>query len=124
MATTTAATAKYLIHCEDGANNIERATIRFTIAASASKTSEAVVFMTSDAAALCVKGGADKLHQEGYEPLADLINQFVGNGGKIWLCRACAKARGISEKDLIVGAEIAGAPEAMAFLAGGAKVLA
>ena len=124
MATATAAKEKYLIHCQDGANHIERATISLTIATSASNTSEAVVFMSSDASALCVKGGADKLHEKGYEPLADLINQFVKNGGKIWLCRACAKAKGIAEKDLIDGAEIAGAPDTMAFLAGGAKLLA
>ena len=117
-------TEKYLINCQDGAKDVERATISFILAVTASKTSEAAVFITSDAAELCVKGGANGLEYLGLEPLADLIGQFVGNGGKIWLCPICATIKGISEDDLIEGAEIAGAPKTMAFLASGAKVLA
>lgn len=117
-------TAKYLINCQEGAGHVERATISFILAATASKTCETAVFLTSDASRLCTKGGADGLVHEGYEPLADLINQFVENGGKLWLCPACAKSKGIIEEDLIENAEIAGAPKTMAFLASGAKVLA
>lgn len=121
---TTETKEKYLINCQEGANNVERATISFILAVTASKTSEAAVFMTSDAAILCVKGGSDGLISEGLEPIFNLINQFVANGGKIWLCPVCAKVKGISEQDLIEGAEIAGAPKTMAFLASGGKVLA
>jgi predicted peroxiredoxin len=124
MTTANSSTAKYLINCQEGANHIERASISFVLAASASKEHEAVVFLTSDAARLCVKGGADRLVFEGMEPIADLINQFVGNGGKLWLCPICAKVKGISADDLIEGAEIAGAPRTMAFLESGAKLLA
>ena len=115
---------KYLINCQDGAKDVERATISFILAVSASKTSEAVVFVTSDAAQLCVKGGAGGLEFLGMEPLADLIEQFVKNGGKIWLCPICAKIHGINDEDLIDGVEVYGAPKTMAFLASGAKVLA
>ena len=115
---------KYLVNCQEGAGNVERATISFILATTASKTAETAMFITSDASQLCTKGGADGLQAEGMEPLEDLINQFVGNGGKMWLCPVCAKVRGITEKDLREGAEIAGAPKAMAFLAGGAHLLA
>lgn len=115
---------KFLINCKDGANDIERATVSFILAVTASKTSETAVFATSDAAELCIKGGAEGMTAEGYEPLPDLIDAFVENGGKIWLCPACAKAKGISENDVIEGVEIAGAPRSMAFMASGAQLLA
>ena len=115
---------KYLVNCQDGAKDVERATISFILAVTASKTSETAIFITSDAAVLCTKGGANGLEFLGLEPLANLIDQFVGNGGKIWLCPVCAKVKGIGEDDLIEGVEIAGAPKTMAFLDSGAKLLA
>lgn len=115
---------KFLINCSDGINNLERATVSFILAVTASQTSETAIFATSDAARLCVKGGADGLTAEGYEPLAKLMRHFVANEGKIWLCPACAKAKGITEDDLIEGVEIAGAPRTMAFMASGARLLA
>lgn len=115
---------KFLVNCENGINNVERATISFVLATTASKTCETAVFATSDASILCTKGGADGLVAKGYEPLIDLIDSFIVNGGEIWLCPACARAKGISEQDLITGVEIAGAPRTMAFLASGAHLLA
>jgi predicted peroxiredoxin len=115
---------RYLINCSHGAKDVERATISFILAVTASKTCETAMFLASDASVLCVKGGADALAAEGYEPLRDLLAAFVANGGKLWLCPACAKAKGITESDLIECAEIAGAPRTMAFLASGARLLA
>lgn len=116
--------AKYLINCQEGFNNIERATIAFILAVTASKQAEAAVFITSDASALCVQGAVEGVAAEGYEPLAALMAAFIENGGKIWLCPACAKAKGIAQSDLMAGVEIAGAPRTMAFLQSGAEVLA
>ncbi len=116
--------AKYLINCQEGFNNVERATISFILAVTASRQAEVAVFATAEAAALCVRGAADDVVAEGYEPLATLMHEFVRNGGKIWLCPACAKAKGMAEGDLADGVEIAGAPRTMAFLESGAKVLA
>lgn len=124
MNTSTVDTNKFLINCQEGANNVERATIAFILAVSASKTHETAVFITADATELCVTGGADGLVKDGYEPLSNLLNQFIGNGGKLWLCPICAKTRGITDADLIAGVEIAGAPKTMAFLASGGKLLA
>lgn len=115
---------KYLINCQEGANNLERATISLILATSASKENEAAMFLTADAAQLCVKGGVDGLAAKGMEPMSRLIDQFIANGGQMWLCPICAKVHGISESDLIEGALIAGAPKTMAFLEAGGKVLA
>jgi predicted peroxiredoxin len=115
---------KYLVNCDHGADDVERATIAFVLAVTASKSCETAVFATADAVGICLRGGADGLVAEGYEPLAELMAAYRTNGGKIWLCPACAKAKGITQADLTDGVEIAGAPRTMAFLAGGAQVLA
>ena len=116
--------AKFLINCKDGKNNIEHATISFVLATSASKEHETAVFLTADASYWAVKGASTGAVYEGMEPIENLIQQFTDNGGKLWVCPICAKIKGITENDLIAGAEIAGAPKTMAFLASGGHVLA
>lgn len=115
---------KYLIHAQDGENNIERATISYILAVSSSKTCETVMFISAEASKYCIKGAAEGVVSEGLEPLADLQAAFIINGGKIWLCPACAKAKGITENDLMDGVEIAGVPRSMEFLASGGMLLA
>jgi predicted peroxiredoxin len=116
---------KFLINCTNGTDDVERATVSFIMAlAAATHNAETAVFATSDAAELCVKGGAENLIAPGYEPLSGLLEEFVDNGGVIWLCPVCAKAKGITEADLIPGVEIAGVPRTMEFMASGAQLLA
>jgi predicted peroxiredoxin len=116
---------KFLINCQDGANDVERATVSFIMALSAAThNAETAVFATSDAASLCVKGGADDMVAPGYEPLSGLVEEFIDNGGHIWLCPVCAKAKGITPDDLRPGVELAGVPRTMEFMASGARLLA
>ena len=125
MQTQTKLQQKFLINCTHGANDIERATVSFILALSSSmNNAETAVFATADAADLCVTGGADALSADGYEPIDGLINDYVDNGGAIWLCPVCAKAKGITENNLRPGVEIAGAPRTMEFMANGAQLLA
>ncbi|WP_298829035.1 DsrE family protein [uncultured Piscinibacter sp.] len=124
MTTATNTPDKYLINCSHGTDDVERATISLILAVTASKTSDTALFLASGASDICVKHGVASLRAEGYEPMQDLLDAFIANGGKLWLCPACAKAKGITQGDLIEGAEIAGAPRTMAFLASGARLLA
>ncbi len=114
---------KYLIHCRDGVENLEGATVSFLIGTTAAKRCETVVLLAAGASDFCVKGGADGLSVEGMEPLSDLINQYVNDGGILWLCPVGAKVRGITEDKLIKNAEFGGATKAMAYLESGATVL-
>lgn len=124
MTTATHNQQKYLINCSFGEKDLERATVSFVLALSAaSHNAQTAVFATSDAANLCIKGGTDNLVAEGYEPLSDLVEDYIDNGGVIWLCPVCAKAKGISQQDLRPGVEIAGAPRTMEFMANGAQLL-
>ena len=115
---------KFLVNCEYGANEPEKATIAFILAFTSSKSNETAVFATADASHLFLRNNRPEVVADGYEPLGDLVDGFIENGGRIWLCPACAKAKGIAQGDLIDGVEIAGAPKTMAFLAAGAKTLA
>jgi predicted peroxiredoxin len=116
---TTATQQKFLVNNSYGPNDVERATVAFILALSATyNNAETAMFATSDAAKLCVKGGADDLVAEGYEPLCDLMEDYI------WLCPVCAKAKGISEEGLHPGVIIAGAPKTMEFIASGAQLLA
>ena len=116
---------KFLINCTNGKNNPERATVSFVMALSAAtNNAETAVFATSDAASLCIKGGADDVVAPGYEPLDGLIEEFIENKGVIWLCPVCAKAKGITEDDLRSGVSFAGVPHIMDYTASGAQVLA
>ncbi len=48
------------------------------------------------------------------------MRSFVGNGGNIWVCGACAKPRNITESDLIEGARVVTAANVVEWLASGA----
>ena len=116
-------TSKYLVNCAHGTDEPEKATIAFILAFTSAKTNETAIFATAGATELLVKNQRPWIQADGYEPLNELVDGYIQNGGKIWLCPACAKAKGVTEADLIEGVEIAGAPRTMAFLADGAKTL-
>jgi uncharacterized protein len=51
------------------------------------------------------------------------MQSFMNNGGQIWACGACTRPRGISDADLIEGARIVTAANAVEYLASGAASL-
>lgn len=101
---------KVLINCSFKAGDAEGPTIAFIVAnTAAAADNETVVFLTSDSVNFALKGGADGVQTEGHEPLAQYIETLIENGGKLWVCPACATPRGIKPEDLIDGAEWQGA---------------
>ncbi|MGI9395562.1 MAG: DsrE family protein [Boseongicola sp.] len=113
----------YLINSCFGPEDAERATVPFILANAAAGKGEARAFLTCGALNLVVRDGAEGVVAEGYTPVGTLIDEFVEKGGHIWVCKVCAAVMGITQDDLIDGAEIGGAPNTMAFLDDGAKVL-
>ena len=103
-------TDKILVNCSSNAKEIEQATISFIVAnAAVADDNETVLFLTDDSVRLATKGGAEGFHAKGHEPIQTYISSFVENGGKIWVCPACANPRGITPDQLIDGAELRGA---------------
>lgn len=107
--------------CTHGKENPERAVLPF-VAANVAATAgiETTVVCTIEAVWLGTKGGADAVVSNGLPPLAGLITEFLGNGGRVWLCGACTKPRGITEADMAPGATIVGAATIIEAIANGA----
>lgn len=116
--------AKLLINCTHGREDAERATLAFVVGnVAASADQEVVVLLTIEGVWNVTRGYADGISKEGFQPLRDVMQSFVSNGGKIWACGACAKPRGITEADLVDGAKIVSAANAVEYLASGAASL-
>ena len=113
-----------LVNCAYGKEDPERATLPFIVAnVAASADREAIVFLTVEGVRLATKGYADGVHKEGFQPVKDVLQSFVGNGGQIWACAACTNPRGIGDADLIDGARIVTAANLVECLAAGATAI-
>ena len=114
--------AKMLINCTHGREDPERATLSFVVGnVAASADQEVVVPLTIEGVWNATRGYADNICKEGFQPLRDVMQSFVSNGGQIWACGACAKPRGITDADLVDGARIVTAASAVEYLASGAS---
>ena len=116
--------SRILVNCTHGNEDPERATLAFVVGnVAVTADQEAVVLLTIEGVRLATHGYADAIHKEGFPKLREVMQSFVDNGGQIWACGACAKPRGIGEADMISGAKIVTAANAVEFLASGASSL-
>ena len=114
-----------IFNCTHGKDDAERATLPFVAAnIAATAGQEAVVLCTIDAVWLGTEGGTDGVAAVGLPALADLYRDFVANGGRVWLCGACTKPRGIGEDRLAEGATIVGAARVVEEIVKGARTVA
>ena len=113
----------FLINNTWGQDDLEKATIAFVVGNAAAGKGDARVFLANAGVDIALKGKADTWQAEGYAPVQELVDGFRGKGGVVWVCKACADAKGITQDDLIEGAEIAGAGHTMGFLEAGGQTL-
>lgn len=116
--------ATIIVNATHGPEDPERATLAFitgNVAATADQ--DAIVLLTIEGAWLGVRGRADDVAHPGMPALRDVMAQFVGAGGRIWACGACAKPRAITQADLVEGATIVTAAQVVELLASGAASL-
>jgi predicted peroxiredoxin len=117
--------ARMLFHCTHGRDDPERAIVPFIAAnVAAASGQEAVVLLTIEGAWLCQRGYAETVELDGYPRLAELLASFMEAGGELWGCSACTTPRGITEPDLVEGAQIVGAATIVAAVADGAVPVA
>ena len=116
---------KLIFNCTHGKEDPERATLPFVAAnIAATAGQDAVVLCTIEAVSLGTERGAVGVAQPGLPVLADLYQEFVENGGQVWLCGACTKPRGIGEEQLAKGSAIVGAAKVVEEVIAGAKTVA
>jgi predicted peroxiredoxin len=115
---------RMLFTCTHAGEDPERATLPF-VAANVAATAglRATVVCTIEGVRLGTAGGTDGIAAPGLPVLAQLYEEFVGNGGEVWLCGACTKPRGITEHDVGKGASIVGAATVVEEIAGGAQAV-
>src|SRR6266571_2391346 len=95
----------------------DRATVAMVVAnAAAASGKNTMVFLSSEGVRLAVKGVADGIHEEGFQSMADLMENFLAAGGSLWVCSPCFKKRSYSDGDLIEGAIIVGGAKLVEFL--------
>lgn len=116
---------KLIFNCTYGKEDPERATLPFVAAnIAAAAGQDAVVLCTIEAVRLGTQGGTDGIAQPGLPALSELYNEFIENGGSVWLCGACAKPRGIGEDQVAKGSTIVGAAKVVEEIINGAKTVA
>ncbi|HEY3294004.1 MAG TPA: DsrE family protein [bacterium] len=112
--------AKLLISITNAKNDADRATVGFVVAnASVASGVETVVFLSTEGVRLAQQGYADSIHEEGFAPLKELMDNYVGAGGTIWVCSPCFKKRGLNESKLTGNTAIVGGAKVVEFLVTG-----
>ncbi|ADG13029.1 DsrE family protein [Methanocaldococcus infernus] len=100
-----------------GTGNAERAYSTFMMADIALKMGlKPTIFLMLDGASLALKGECDKVKHPDFPKLGDLVRDVIKKGVKVYVCELSAKFRGIDEKNLEDGFEIAGAPTFLNYL--------
>jgi predicted peroxiredoxin len=114
-------TRKFVVSLSRGKDDPDRATVAFTLAnAAVGSDQETIVFLSSEGVRLAIRGEADDIAEDGFAPLRELMEKFVGAGGKIYTCLPCFNKRKLDEAEIVPGAVIVGGPKLVAFMAGGA----
>lgn len=102
-------------------DNCDKATVAFVVAnAAVASSQETLVFLSTEAVRLAVKGYADDIHEAGFAPLKQLMDNYLAAGGQLFVCSPCAKKRGLDENQIIAGAQIVGGAKLVEFLSQGA----
>lgn len=112
---------KFCVSLTFAKNDTDKATVAFVVAnAALGSGQETLVFLSTEAVRLATKGYADDMHEEGFAPLKQLMDNYVAGGGQLFVCSPCFKKRALDENQLIDGALIVGGAKLVEFLSQGA----
>jgi predicted peroxiredoxin len=112
---------KFCVSLSSAKDNSDKATVAFVIAnAAVASDKETLVFLSIEGVRLSQKGYANDIHEEGFAPLKDLMANFAGAGGKIYVCSPCFNKRKLDPNNLVSGATIVGGAKLVEFLSDGA----
>ena len=110
-----------LTHAND---DPDRATVAFVIAnAALGSEKETSVFLSTEGVRVASAGYVDDIHEEGFLPLKELMDNFAEGGGRIMVCAPCFRKRGLDENSLVAGAVIVGGASLIEFLSEGAPMV-
>lgn len=82
------------------------------------------VFLTSNAVDWVRKGAAAHAHPNPFDPpIQEMIDSFLGRGGRILVCPPCAKLRAYEAEQLIDGIELIGSKAVFERVKAGAETI-
>ena len=104
-----ASPARLVLKITCGPEALERLNQGLTVAATALASGvEVSLWLTGDATWMAVPGRAETLDLPHAAPLAELRDAVLGSG-TLTVCGQCAARRGLTDADLVEGAQIRGA---------------
>ena len=113
-------TNKFCVSLTHAKDNTDKATVAFVVAnAALGSGKETLVFLSIEGVRLSQKGFADGIHEEGFAPLKELMENFAKSGGTMYVCSPCFKKRKLDENNLVAGASIVGGAKLVEFLSDG-----
>ena len=75
---------------------------------------DVLVWLTVEGANLGRAGAAQDLKPKSFPPVAELLEAFTQNGGRIGVCPPCGKTHGVTNENLLASAEWMGAAAVLA----------
>jgi uncharacterized protein len=112
--------SKFCVSLTYAKDNTDKATVAFVVAnAALGSEKDTMVFLSTEGVRLSQKGYAEDIHEEGFAPLRELMDNFAKGGGKIYVCSPCFKRRKLDENNLVPGAAIVGGAKLVEFLGSG-----
>ncbi len=108
---------KFCVSLSCAKDNTDKATVAFVVAnAALGSGKDTVVFLSIEGVRLSQKGYADGIHEEGFSPLKELMENFAKAGGRIFTCSPCFKKRKLDETALVGGAAVVGGAKLVEFM--------
>jgi len=95
----------FLVIGTHGEEDLEKATMTFACASASSALGiNTKVFLTGNGVKLAEKGFAEKLAPvQGMASVKEMMDSFLGSGGKIQVCIPCLESRGIDKSRFMEG---------------------
>lgn len=103
---------QFIISGSRGTDDPTMATLPFMAAKVAGEQGhDVVLWLWNEAVTLARKGTADSVVGVNLAPVRDLLAALQAAGVPIWVCQACAVARGVDAELLVAGAVFKGMPD-------------
>ena len=71
--------------------------------------SDVTLWLTLEGVELAKAGAATRLQPVSFPPVSELLGQFVEAGGRLGVCPPCGKTHGVTDENMVEGAEWMGA---------------
>ena len=115
---------KFCVSITHAKDNTDKATVGFVVAnAAVGSGKETLVFLSVEGVRLSQKGFADSIHEQGFAPLKELMDNFAKAGGTMYVCSPCFKKRALDENNLVAGAVVVGGAKLVEFLSDGSPCI-